>query len=198
MHRVQRFPENVPAILLGCLQSIHSRYPAKWVIRLAQSLSEPFPESRSPRWKNSHAALPGISGFCWRGAIEQSAVPAPHHGMHHRHGNRRRTGNEHNRWGNRGNRRRRMHHHAERAMIRIGGRRMDVRHLHQRNQGQQQYTQQRRRPHGPGPAVANPSLLSTQIQRNSSLIQEYTEIRRRDPHNCCSKKNATACCDLIS
>lgn len=144
------------------------------------------------RGKDSRAALPGISDVCRRGSVEERAVPSPDHRRQHRYRHRSRARRKNNCWSNCGDRRGRMHDHAQRAMIRIDRRWVDVRHLDHRHQSQQQHTQQRRRAHSPGPAVANQSLLSAQIQGNSSLIQEYTEIRRGDVNYCCSKKNATA------
>lgn len=150
------------------------------------------------RGKDSRAALPGISDVCRRGPIEKRAVPSPDHRRQHRYRHRSRARRKNNCWSNRGDRRGRMHHHAQRAMIRIDRCRMDVRHLDHRHQSQQQHTQQRRRAHCPGPAIVNPSLLSAQIQGNSSLIQEYTEIRRGDLNYCCSKKNVLAGSCLVS
>lgn len=49
-----------------------------------------------------------------------------------------------------------MHHHADRAMIGVRGRGMDVNHLDERQQGQQQQTDQRRSAHSPGLVLARP------------------------------------------
>jgi len=111
-------------------------------------------DRRSLQLLNAAARRPGFLGFRGRGSIEQRAMPWPGNQMQHRNRNRCKCPNKNNGGGNHCNRSSRMHHHADRAMIGIGGRRMDVSHLDERHQGQQQQTNDRRGAHSPGAALA--------------------------------------------
>ena len=119
-------------------------------------------ETRSPQLLKAACEHPGLLGFCRRGSIEERAVPGPDDGV--QHWNRHRCGgpDENNGWSYDGNRRRGMHHHADRAMIRICSRGMDVSHLDKGYKRQKHQTDQRRCAHGPGAAFAR-SLLEVTI-----------------------------------
>jgi hypothetical protein len=77
-------------------------------------------------------------------------------------------------------RRRRVHHHAQRAMIRVVLRSVQVRHLHHSHKGKQHHAHQRHhRPRAGAAAPCCPEWLSDGRQIIILIFQGYTKVGRR-------------------
>jgi hypothetical protein len=118
----------------------------------------------------------------WRWPVKEGAVPEPRHGVQDRHSHRSRIRRHQHRRCNHRHRRSRVHHHAERTMIPIRRCRVHMRYLHARQQGQQQYADQRRRAQRPWllarPPLANPPYLFACRQRHLPQLTAYTQSAR--------------------
>jgi hypothetical protein len=94
-------------------------------------------------------------------------MPESDNRMKHRSRNRLCASDKHNGRRDHGDWSRRMHHHANGAMIGIRSHRVDVRNLDERDQGQQQHADKRSGAQSPGLAVAYslPSMLCAGFHR---------------------------------
>lgn len=107
-------------------------------------LRKPVPVSINPG-----RVLPSHSSLSSRGrrSIEQGAVPGTNNRVYFGYRDRCGSADENNGWSNYSDRGSRMHRHADRTMIRIGRRRMNVRHLHKRDQRKQEQADKRSHAH---------------------------------------------------
>jgi hypothetical protein len=162
--------------------------------------SKKFPRYRRPAGKSSqHLLIPadsicvisgnaraaieraaryieGILGLRRRGAIKQRAVPVPNHRGNHRNWYWSRSTGKDDRRSCRSYRSRRVHHHANRAMVGVRQGRMDMRHLDQRHQSEQEQAQNRGHAHGPWPARPHSSYASAAVHP-STRFYKNTQVR---------------------
>ena len=119
----------------------------------------PIQETRSPQPKT--ARVIGASDRCGRGAIEERRRPAAGNRRQHWNRDRSRCVDEDDGRGNNGYRGRRVHHDANGAMIGVRGGGMNVHHLNQGHQAQDQQADEGSGAHRPGAALATslPSML---------------------------------------
>lgn len=122
-----------------------------------------------------------ISGLCGRGSIEERAVPGAHNEVQDWNGNRSYGAYECCCGGNCRDWRSRVHDHANRAMIGIGGGGMDVGDLNKSHKRQQQDADQRGCARYPGAArAAVPELFHCVFHSNPA---DTTRIHRFEHRN---------------
>ena len=120
----------------------------------------------------------GNSGFLRRGSIEKRAVPGAHYKVQHWDRNRSHGMHKCDCRSNGRDWRRRMHDHADRAMIGIRRGGMDVRYLDEGHQRKQQNADQRNCAHHPWVALAavDPMLFDGvlhPIHANTTRIHRF-------------------------
>lgn len=129
-----------------------------------------------------------------RWPVKEGAVPESRHRVQDRQRHRRRICRYQHRRCHHRHRRSRVHHHAERTMIPIRRCRVHMRYLHARQQGQQQYADQRRRAQRPWllarPSHARPPYLFTCRQRHLPQLTEYTQSARNLSFICSKADNS--------